>query len=692
MIKIRNKRIALLLVLAMLATMFVGVGTASAASNFIQVDSSWTFVEAGEDGEDPGNIDIKVKDAWPAGITSVGYVVTLKTEGVNFSDTNSNEVAVLGGLSAADFPLTLTGTSDLLLDIDDEVTGAITVDVRVYGKIGAAYAFDETETQTIAKVDSGVTSVSVGAKKTVQAGEDGQQGSTITIKEGGPTAFDADEEVTFSILTAGVEWDGFSFEDELGYVTPYDVDETDKKIVASFNTNTAGAERIALMPWFVVSPSVEDGTEIKIKVSGDEITTTTVVVAVVGSTDITVKVADADKDFVYRGQAATFDDVSVKLNPGGKLDVDWVKPGWFTITLPEGLKWQYDPVDVSDWDIAHFEDFEDQGQTIWFDVTDWSPADDGTLKLTNFAVVADANAVVGDLSITFDGCVEGTYKIGSIKNAFTIETVPFALTTGAVGIQGAKIVITETEDEALKLSHEDGYRDYKDKFHEYDCFDIVLPAGVSFVGTPEIDVTDGDIEVDWDDVDDWADFRVLRFDITETSSQAGTIEISGLEFSVLSQPGLGDLKALVAQDYNIASQKALETLVIGAVATNPTAVYVIGAPTFTVNGAVESVVAPSYIKNGRTYLAIRDIATGLGIAPVNVLWDAAASKVTLIKGAKIVQVTIGSNVMNVNGVAVAMDVAPEISNGRTMLPAAFIAQAFGATASWDAATQTVTIK
>ncbi len=274
------------------------------------------------------------------------------------------------------------------------------------------------------------------------------------------------------------------------------------------------------------------------------------------------------------------------------------------------------------------------------------------------------------------------------------------LTTGATAIQGAKIVITETEDEALKPTYDgdmddyDGdweYRDYKGDYHTYDVFDIELPAGVTFVGNPEVDVVEGDLDIDWSN--DWSeDYRTLYFDIDDVSSQASIIEITGIEFSVLSQPGLGDLKAFVAQDYNIASNKALETLVLGAVATNPTAVYVIGAPTFTVNGAVQSVVTPSYLKNGRTYLAIRDIATGLGVDPVNVLWDAAASKVTLIKGVKIVQVTIGSNMMNVNGVAVAMDVAPEISNGRAMLPAAFIAQAFGATASWDAATQTVTIK
>jgi len=48
--------------------------------------------------------------------------------------------------------------------------------------------------------------------------------------------------------------------------------------------------------------------------------------------------------------------------------------------------------------------------------------------------------------------------------------------------------------------------------------------------------------------------------------------------------------------------------------------------------------------------------------------------------------------MMINGASVTMDVAPEITGDRTMLPIRFVAQAFGAQVGWDAATQTVTIE
>ena len=62
-----------------------------------------------------------------------------------------------------------------------------------------------------------------------------------------------------------------------------------------------------------------------------------------------------------------------------------------------------------------------------------------------------------------------------------------------------------------------------------------------------------------------------------------------------------------------------------------------------------------------------------------------------MRGNKVVQLTIGSNVLHINGIQVVMDVAPEIASSRTMLPARHVANAFGFNVEWDAATQTVTM-
>ena len=54
--------------------------------------------------------------------------------------------------------------------------------------------------------------------------------------------------------------------------------------------------------------------------------------------------------------------------------------------------------------------------------------------------------------------------------------------------------------------------------------------------------------------------------------------------------------------------------------------------------------------------------------------------------------SIGSNSASVFGTPKESDVAPLIRNGRTMLPARFVAENLGATVSWDGVNQIVTIK
>ena len=53
--------------------------------------------------------------------------------------------------------------------------------------------------------------------------------------------------------------------------------------------------------------------------------------------------------------------------------------------------------------------------------------------------------------------------------------------------------------------------------------------------------------------------------------------------------------------------------------------------------------------------------------------------------------TIGSKIMKVNGAEIVIDVAPEITADRTMLPIRALSTALGCEILWDDATRTVTI-
>jgi hypothetical protein len=79
-----------------------------------------------------------------------------------------------------------------------------------------------------------------------------------------------------------------------------------------------------------------------------------------------------------------------------------------------------------------------------------------------------------------------------------------------------------------------------------------------------------------------------------------------------------------------------------------------------------------------------DLAGNKGAAAVKVTYTPAAS-------AKVIMLTIGTDIVTVNGKATSIPAVPEIVNGHTFVPIRFVAETFGATVDWLAETQGITI-
>ncbi|MDD6563906.1 MAG: copper amine oxidase N-terminal domain-containing protein, partial [Clostridiales bacterium] len=93
-------------------------------------------------------------------------------------------------------------------------------------------------------------------------------------------------------------------------------------------------------------------------------------------------------------------------------------------------------------------------------------------------------------------------------------------------------------------------------------------------------------------------------------------------------------------------------------------------------------------KNGRTLVPIRSVIEAFG---GDVSWNGDTRTATLKMDGDTVSLTIGSNTGYLNGVGQYLDVAPEIINGRTMLPIRFVAESFNLGVAWEGDTRTVTI-
>lgn len=118
----------------------------------------------------------------------------------------------------------------------------------------------------------------------------------------------------------------------------------------------------------------------------------------------------------------------------------------------------------------------------------------------------------------------------------------------------------------------------------------------------------------------------------------------------------------------------------------------IGVDTYKIDMGDWQMDAVPYVENYRTYVPVRFLAYGLGIYDSDIKWDNKTREVTLSKDGTVVRLNIDNALLYINNDSVIMDVLPQIRNGRVMLPARWVAEAFGATVSWNEQEQVVTIK
>jgi len=87
-----------------------------------------------------------------------------------------------------------------------------------------------------------------------------------------------------------------------------------------------------------------------------------------------------------------------------------------------------------------------------------------------------------------------------------------------------------------------------------------------------------------------------------------------------------------------------------------------------------------YIKDGRTLVPVRFVSESIG---AQVDWDRKNSRVTIKLNNKVVELVIGNKIMKVGDKEEVLDVAPEISEGRTYLPLRSLVEALGKKVFYD---------
>ncbi|MEW6182235.1 MAG: copper amine oxidase N-terminal domain-containing protein [Bacillota bacterium] len=120
-------------------------------------------------------------------------------------------------------------------------------------------------------------------------------------------------------------------------------------------------------------------------------------------------------------------------------------------------------------------------------------------------------------------------------------------------------------------------------------------------------------------------------------------------------------------------------------------VFRVGNNTYTINDETTTMDAVPFIENSRTFIPVRYLAICLSVPESNILWSSSARTVTLKTDTVTMEMAVGGHIFYVNDAACEMDVTPLIINGRTYLPARYVAEPFGYMVRWDAAARSVSI-
>ncbi|WP_333870367.1 copper amine oxidase N-terminal domain-containing protein [Desulforamulus putei] len=475
----------------------------------------------------------------------------------------------------------------------------------------------------------------------------------------------------------------------LGQIDNAQVKQDGRQLVLKLKSTFAGTTKrgiIEIRPVINVSSTAKQG-DVEVDFSGDNVEAATLVIAKYA--DYGVKVTAASAPEVMSGASE---------QELGKLVVEETVPGSLvnkrkmTIELPEWAKFAADPelsfvsgtkpYNVSTMTVVS--DDRHKAELSFSGTTSSKAKFEVKLKKVNLQV-----GKTGDIAVKVYGSAIGATQevvvgkaVAPVEVTATAKDVKLGLNNQVAG----DIIIKETAKGAIQ-----------EKPTIYDGTEIdgklrieIDTWGVKFAKTPKVEVTEGNLEIENISDDD----TYVEFKIKSESTKPSTIKISDVQFTVDRTVPVGPIvvkvKGVAVATTNEGSSASNKTKgfdagtiakVTPAVVVNPapaagSASFNIGSTVYVVDGVAKVMDAAPYIKNGRTYVPVRYLALALGVEENNIGYENGV--VTLKKGDVTVKLTIGDKNLDNNGTVTAMDVVPEVNNGRTMLPARFVAEAFGA--------------
>ncbi len=500
----------------------------------------------------------------------------------------------------------------------------------------------------------------------------------------------------------------------------------------------------------VASKSASAGDVAKIKVSSKDFKSVTLEVAKMVEEAVTYSVDDDDLPRLWAGQLPANNEdnegesltVYIEENTGDILNTSRKA----TFTFPDGIEVAginfdgvYNPLDLAEGATSSAYNFRYEiDENV---VTIWNYGEDNESDATDMEIsfiLSAAPSYEGDVTVVLGGEFDDVeFTVATVEAPYTIEAKTSEVLIDYRYVPVNEIVITEAEAGLLVD----------------DAVIYLEVEKMDFEDAGTYEVTEGDIEVEVEIESGNSDLAQLKITVEDSSTEASTITISGLELYLDRTLPVGGyaLKNVMAfddnDDYDLESGEVVNILWENSAyeegdaataneavkeETDPTdddamiydtngifkykavtvndsyvevvtaardqddsttsrkIVITIGATTMSVGTETVTLDAPAYINSeDYTMLPVRAISEAFG---ATVTWDDASKTVTVLSGQRIISMTIGSKTMYINGTPIAMNTAAEITNDRTFIPVRDLANSLGISAiDWNEASATVTL-
>jgi hypothetical protein len=726
-----KSKLALLLVLTMLATMVISVPAFAADPVKVTFTTAEGISESSDDATNlgfvkisevescdsiyvemnlPDKVDFKTaptEAAIEAALNNAYIEGTATTFSPEWVSGDADEYVIKfniteGQLKDADYIKLLFNNVLVKAGAPDEIVAAITVK----GVEDEHQVWSYSKDCTIGTQGDGEVTVTTATAKGITVGSK-QKLADITFKENLPGALRVNDQFILT-LPSGIEWDSDApdavMDGSYNLAVNAAIGDPDELIITVTHVSSIFGDKIKIDDAYVtVFPDAEEGdVEVEVEAVLDEadFDDTSIVPAYVGDTAAAVSAEDTSDVDIY--QAVYNKEVDmVKLEAAGQF----AEGDKFTMTLSEGAYWYLEKSDFTGTSAigegkVECLGFYDDNQSAWFEVT--VDGDTETeIELEGLLIATTPEAPLGDITVTVDGDFEGEAVVGEIIASATVTADAPKVDLAALNVVAGDIKIVETKKKSLQPDQDGTYDD-----EGYDLI-LDLPNGVEWSAKPKVKVN-GDKVTPKIALSDDNDKCYIEFSNELRTAKVDEILIYEVKYDldtrVRSTEVAVALKGEMVNKLNGVDDDIIDDFsdyaddkvfsVVNAKALSPetlNATFTIGSMTYTVNGVAMTADYAPFISGDRTFLPVRFVAYALGVTEANIIWDQANQTVTLMKGDKVVQLKVGSTTLLVNGAPITMDVAPINTGERVCLPIRFVAQAFGADVAWDAATQVVTI-